>query len=100
MLKKILIGIGIFVLVIVGAIVAAGVWAFHARSVYADTAVPYIKKAMPALTSWDPAQLKLYMDPAALKDVPDDKVQKMEAWMSTLGDQPTSLVPATSPRFE
>ncbi len=85
MLKKILIGIGVVVLVIVLAIVAAGAWVFHARSAYAETAVPYIKKAVPALTSWDPAQLKLYMDPDVLKTMPDDKVQKLEAWLSTLG---------------
>ena len=85
MFKKILIGVGVVVLLIVLGIGAMVGWVFHARSAYAATAVPYIKMVVPKFATWDPAQVKLYMDPAAMKGVPDDKLQKLQAWLSTLG---------------
>lgn len=85
MFKKILIGVGVVVLLIVLGIGGAVGCIFHARSAYAETAVPYIKMVVPKLTTWDVAQVKLYTDPPELKTISDDKLQKLETWLSSLG---------------
>lgn len=85
MLVRILVGLGIVVMVIAGGIVALVGWVSHERSAYAATAVPYIKVVVPELSTWDPAQAKSVMDPDVLKQLPDEKLGRVLAFLSRLG---------------
>ena len=85
MFKKILKGIGITVLVIVLLFIGIGSYTGYKTSEYEETAVPYLKEAVPALSKWDIELSKEYFSSIVFEDTTDEDLAKLFNWLSKLG---------------
>jgi hypothetical protein len=52
---------------------------------YSKTAVPYIKKVIPEISTWDPVVSKKYMAADVLASLKDEDLNKLMHWLSKLG---------------
>jgi hypothetical protein len=94
-MKKALMVFGGIFLVIVIALGGMGLFTWYKASQYEDTAVPYIKAAVPELSQWDPDLTKKYMVPKVLKETTDEKFAKIIKYLSKLG----TLITLGEPSF-
>lgn len=85
MIKKILKGIGIAVLVVVGIFASSGIWTAYQSAGYEKTAVPYMAKAIPEISTWDPIIMKSYMAPETLEGVPVEDFEQVATYLRKLG---------------
>lgn len=93
--KKVLIVLGVIFLVLVLIISGIGVFTWYKSSKYENTAVPYIKAAIPELSKWDIEITKEYMAPEVKKEISDEDLNKVIKYLSKLG----SLVSIEKPSF-
>lgn len=61
------------------------IYTHYKSSQYAETAVPYVKMVVPEISKWDPAIIKKYMSNDSLSDIPQEKMDKVLAYLSKLG---------------
>jgi len=83
--KKILVFAGIIVFLVVVFFLTKTLYTRHQSEKYAKTAVPYIEKAVPAISKWDPEIIKTYMAPEAMKKFSDEKIVRIVDYLSRLG---------------
>lgn len=84
-MKKILVFAGIIVFAVAAFFVIRALYIQHQTEKYARTAVPYIEKALPAISQWDPEITKAYMAPDALEKFSDEKIDLIVDYLSRLG---------------
>ena len=85
----------IFILLLVAGLVLYTLWYGIKADRYDDTAIPYLELALPKLTSWEYAQLKPLLSPAARQDFENEKVRAAYQAFSRLGQ----LKSMEKPRF-
>ena len=85
MFKKILKWVGILLsgLIVLFALLAA--YTFYKQSEYSETAVPYIKKAIPIISEWNPENSKPLFVASTFDNVSDEDFSKLFKWFSKLG---------------
>ncbi len=95
MLKKILKGIGKFILVIIVLFTLIGAWTFYKSSGYEETAVPYITKIVPIISKWDHDSSKVYFVPEVLNETSDEDFKKVYKFLSKMG----AFISMEAPQF-
>ena len=75
----------IFIGLLAAGLVLYTLWYGIKADRYDDTAIPYLQAGLPKLTSWDYAQLKPLLSPAARQDFKNEKVQAAYQAFSRLG---------------
>ncbi|WDE06736.1 hypothetical protein SG34_007480 [Thalassomonas viridans] len=96
MIKKILKAIGITILVLLFLTIVAAIWAGYKSAGYEETAVPYINKAIPEISKWQPDIMKSYMAPEPLAQVSEDDFLEMVRILSKMG----KLISTETPVFQ
>ncbi|MFK5926227.1 MAG: hypothetical protein QM483_06330 [Desulfuromusa sp.] len=61
-----------------------GYWAYLAAQ-YDDTAVPYIQKVLPELSTWNPDIVKQYMAPEVLRTVTAEELEGLMGALAKIG---------------
>lgn len=84
-MKKVLMIFGGIFLVIILAFGGMGLFAWYKASQYDDTAVPYVKSALPVLSQWDPEVIKEYMVPKVMEQTTKEDFSKIIKYLSKLG---------------
>lgn len=85
MIKKILKGLGVAFLVLITLFIGLGVWAGYKSSAYEETAVPYIKQAVPEISKWDAPTMKSYMSSETFEGVSDPDFNQVVLFLSKMG---------------
>jgi hypothetical protein len=83
--KKFFLMMGLWAVAIVTIIVGSGVYTRFQSSDYDDVAGPYIKKALPEISTWDPDKTRALMTPEISAGIPEQDFTKAMAWFSRLG---------------
>ncbi len=96
MVKKILKGIGITFLVLVSLIVATGIWSGYKSAGYEKTAIPFMAKAIPEISKWQPEVMKSYMAQETLAEVSNDDFLELVRILSKMG----ALISTGEPVFQ
>ena len=78
--------IGILFICIVGFYLALFAYGYIKSTGYDETAIPYIKKVIPEISSWDIDVLKKYSSAEALNNVSDRDLIKLMRFFSKLGE--------------
>ena len=77
--------IAYFVFVFVVAISSYFIYSHMLSSKYADSAIPYMEKVLPQISTWDAEIVKQYMAPEVLETVTDENLQALMAALSKIG---------------
>jgi hypothetical protein len=77
--------LAIIVLVIISLILVLVGYVKYQESSYEKTAVPYVKEAIPAITSWNPQKVRALMQPQISQTISDADLSKLLGWLSKLG---------------
>lgn len=85
LLRRVLKWIGVAVALIVLIFALVGFWAWKAQSDYAETAVPYLREALPAIAEWDPDVLWNLYSPDVRSSVSRTDHDKIVVALSRLG---------------
>jgi hypothetical protein len=75
----------IFIVLLAAGLVLYAVWYGIRADRFEDTAVPYLQRAVPALTSWQYARLEPLLSPAARLDFENEKVRAAYRGFERLG---------------
>jgi len=89
MLKKIFIMIAVLVTVAITIIASFHYYAAHKEEQYATTLVPFLQKAIPELSKWDPAVAQGYMSPEFMKKTSPEQFAQALASLSRMGELQT-----------
>ena len=95
MLKKFLIGIGAFASLIIIGIIGIGIYTGYKSAEYDETAVPYIKAAIPEISKWDKDIFYSYLSSEAKEEINEDDLAKIIRLFSKMG----SLISFEEPEF-
>lgn len=95
-MKKVLLGFAVMAFILVIGFLCLTAYTGHQEAEYKDTAVPYIKEAIPKLSQWDANVAKLYFAPFILAAGDDSDLQRLLDWLAKLG----KLKAMQAPRFE
>jgi hypothetical protein len=85
MFKKLLIGFGAGFLFLIVLFSALGLFAWHKRGKYEETAVPYLKEAVQQISTWDESTARHYMSEEALANISEEDFTALIKWFSKLG---------------
>ncbi len=85
MLKKILKWIGLISLGLIVLFTFVVIFTGYKQSEYEGTAVPYIKKVIPAISEWNPEKAKSLFVPSTPEEAPQEDFEKLFKWFSKLG---------------
>lgn len=77
--------LGSLFLVIALVVATVNVVTWYKSTQYEDTAVPYIKTAIPVLSKWDAESIKEFMAPKVLEQTTDENFSKIIKYFSNLG---------------
>ena len=77
--------IAYFIFVIIVTISSYFIYSYMLTSEYADTAIPYMEKVLPQISTWDAEIVKQYMAPEVLANVTDKNLQELMAALSVIG---------------
>lgn len=91
-----LLGFAVAALMLVIGFVCIAAYTGYQEGEYKDTAVPYIKEAIPKLSTWDAEVAKPYFAPFILAAGEDSDLQKLFDWLAKLGE----LKAMQAPQFE
>lgn len=75
----------IFLVLLLGGLLLYSFWYGMKADRYDDTAIPYLKAAIPKLASWQYEQLKPLLSPAAKLDFENEKMRKAYGLFDRLG---------------
>lgn len=95
MIKRILKWFGILLLILLvlfGSILA---YTSYSQAKYDKTAVPYIQRAVPVLSEWDPVTSRPLFAAVALEDVAQEDFERLIDFLSKLGE----LLSLDEPKF-
>ena len=95
MLKKFLIGAGAFASLITIGYVGIGAYKNHEAAQYNDTAIPYIKSAIPEISKWDKDIFYNYLSSEAKENIDKDDMANIFIVFSKMG----SLISYEDPEF-
>lgn len=85
MFKKILKWLGIILLGIILLFILVAAYTGYKQSEYKETAVPYIKEVIPAISEWDTEKAKPFFVPSTFDNVSQEEFEKLFRWFSKLG---------------
>jgi len=85
MFKKILKWLGGIFLAIILLFVLIAAYTGYKQAVYAETAIPYIKEVVPALSEWNSEKAKPFFVASTFDNVSQDEFEKVFRWFSKLG---------------
>ena len=85
MLKKILKFFGIFLLGLILLFTLVAVYTGYKQSQYKESAVPYIKEVIPAISEWNAEKAKQFFVPSTFDNVSEEEFEKLFCWFSKLG---------------
>ncbi|MDF0534149.1 hypothetical protein PY479_07660 [Shewanella sp. A32] len=85
MFKKILKWFGVILLGIILLFILVAVYTGYKQSGYKETAVPYIKEVIPAISEWDTEKAKQFFVPSTFDNVSQDDFEKLFRFFSKLG---------------
>ncbi len=60
-------------------------YGYMLSSEYADSAIPYMEKVLPQISTWDAEVVKQYMAPEVLQTVTDEHLQALMAALAKIG---------------
>jgi hypothetical protein len=75
----------IIILVIISLILTLVGYVKYQESSYEKTAVPYVRAAIPAITSWNTQKVRAVMQPQVSQTISDIDLSKLLGWLSKLG---------------
>jgi hypothetical protein len=85
MIKKMVKGVGVAVLIVIGIFASLGIWEAYKSAGYDEIAVPFIASAIPDISTWDPIIMKSYMAPETLEGVPVEDFEQVATYLRKLG---------------
>lgn len=82
------------------AIIGTSIYLKYQEGVdYDQLAVPYIEKALPEISKWDPVKTKTLMSPEIAATIPQDKFDRAMTFFSQLGTLQSMEKPAFNKAF-
>lgn len=98
-MKKFFVLFGLVLVVI--AVVVASIYAYskYEASLYADSAVPYVKMVVPEISKWDAQLIKNYMNAESLAETSEERIVGVMKYLSRLGALKTAAEPSFSKVF-
>jgi len=85
MFMKILKGLGVALLVIIGFFILIGIWTGYKSSEYEKTAIPYMNVAIKDISNWQIDTIKSYLTENVRDNLSDADSQKMINILSKMG---------------
>ena len=85
--------IAIWLIGMIGVFAGSAIYNNYQGEQYSKTAIPYLQKVIPELSSWDPEQIKGLMAPETLENIPEEQFRNMVNWFSKLGKLRSSEAP-------
>ena len=86
MFKKLLKGIGVVLLSLVGIIIVIAAWSGYKSSQYEGTAIPYMDKAIPELSKWELDNFKKYLTPSVMEELNEKDLKTLIKGLSKMGE--------------
>lgn len=83
-------------LVIVSVVAGSYIYSYYQAAEYDDRAVPYIRKAVPIISTWNPASTRALMAAETLEKIPEEEFDRIIGIFSRMG----SLQSMETPSFK
>lgn len=85
MIMKILKGFGIAFLSLIAVFIVIAAWAGFKSASYNETAVPYMKQVIPAISTWQVDAMKLHLTPSVLESIDEKDLTTIVNGLAKMG---------------